>query len=120
MNVPTKIALAVGGGYLLGRQRKAKLAVGLGLWLVGRRLADFDPKKLLQGLGRELAATPQVAGLRDELRTTVRTAGRAASDALLNQGIGRLADGLHQRTEGLRQLAGAVPGGAGERGGQRG
>lgn len=105
MNTTTKIGAAVVGGYVLGRRRKVKLAIGLGTWLIGKKL-QLDPKRLVADLGRELAASPGWAALQDQVRGEVLGAGRSAAGTLLTQSAGRLADSLHSRTEAVRARAG--------------
>jgi hypothetical protein len=92
-----KIAMAVGGGYLLGRTKKAKLALGLGMFLAGKRI-NLEPRQL----GKLLAGTPALAGLNQQVREGVSTAGKRAAGAVLNRQAERLADSLSRRTAGLR------------------
>src|SRR5918994_3565057 len=95
MNTSTKIALAVAGGYVLGRRRKVKMAVLLASVLVGKRLD-------VRSLGREaigrLAESPEVGQIRDEIRGQLASSGRAAASAAVSAPLNKLADSLHQRT----------------------
>ena len=52
-----KIAVAIAGGYLLGRTKKAKLALGLGMLLAGKKIT-LDP----QQLARAVADSPLLSG----------------------------------------------------------
>lgn len=98
MNTSTKIALAVAGGYVLGRRKKVKLAVMLGSVLLGKRLD-------VRSLGREamsrLADSPEVGQIRDDLRGQLASTGRAAATAAMSAPLNKLADRLHERTAGL-------------------
>ncbi|QWF86033.1 hypothetical protein [Amycolatopsis sp. CA-230715] len=96
-----KVAAAVAGGYLLGRRKKAKLAISLGAWLIGKKLA-LDPKKLLTGVTQELVSSPQLSGLRDQVREEVLTTGKTVATTLLTNQAERLTDSLHERADGLR------------------
>ena len=48
-----KIGVALVGGYFLGRTKKAKMAIGLGMFLAGKKL-NLDPKQL----GKLVANSP--------------------------------------------------------------
>jgi hypothetical protein len=113
MNTSTKIGLAVAGGYLLGRRRKAKMALMLGSVLLGKRLD-------LRSLGREaasrLAASPEVGKVREEISGQLASTGRAAATAALSAPINRLADRLHERTSALSGDAEERSGGDAEAG----
>ncbi|WP_051114048.1 hypothetical protein [Actinopolymorpha alba] len=100
MKSSTKITLAIVGGYVLGRRKKAKLALALGSWLVGKRM---DARALARDAAGRLAASPEAARLRDELTE----AGRSTAVAVLTSPLNKLADNLHERTAALT--------GAGER-----
>jgi hypothetical protein len=101
MNESAKVGVAVAGGYLLGRTKKAKLAITLGTWLLGKRL-DLDPKELGKGALSQLAKRPEVAKLTGDVRGELMQAGRAAATAAMNSRLERLAEGLEARTERLR------------------
>lgn len=92
MNDTTKMALAaaVAGGYVLGRTRKAKFALGLATYLVGRRFGVSPQQLVTEGL-RSLAESPQLGQLGDQIRGELRDAGRARLDSI--------ADALHERTQ---------------------
>lgn len=101
MNTGTKIGAAVLGGYLLGRRRKAKLALAFGGWMVGKKL-NLDPKALAAQLGKEVQSSPEFGELRNQLRNEVVTVGRTAASDLIAAQTNRLADTLHERTESLK------------------
>jgi len=89
----SKIGVALVGGYVLGRTKKAKLAIGLGMFLAGKKL-NFDPKQL----GSMLTDSKLLGGLNEQIRKElVDTTKSAATSALTNR-IGGFADSLHKRT----------------------
>ncbi|MEQ7007483.1 hypothetical protein ABN028_15005 [Actinopolymorpha sp. B17G11] len=98
MNTSTKIGAAVVGGYVLGRRKKAKMALLLGSVLVGKRLN-------VRSLGREamgrIAESAQFGQIREEIRGELVSTGRSAAGAVLSAPLNKLADGLHQRTSKL-------------------
>ncbi|MER7400666.1 DNA primase [Streptomyces sp. NPDC000151] len=108
MNNRAALALAVAGGYALGRTKKAKLALSVGGIVLGRRL-QLDPQRLLGLVDERLKADPQLAELRDQLRDDLGGVGRAAADAFVSRRIDALADSLHARTAGVQeQLTGGT------------
>ncbi|MFE2180564.1 hypothetical protein [Streptomyces sp. NPDC059455] len=92
-----KIAVAVVGGYLLGRTKKAKLAVGLGMLLAGKKIS-LDP----QQLKKSLAQAPLLSGLNSEVRKELADATRQAATKAVSNRVSGLADSLHERTALLR------------------
>ncbi|ATY13471.1 hypothetical protein CU254_25845 [Amycolatopsis sp. AA4] len=103
-----KVAAAVVGGYVLGRRKKAKLAITMGAWLVGKKL-NLDPKKLLSDVTRELASSPELAGVRDQVRDEVLGAGKTLAADILTHQAGRLAGSLQEHTDTLRDKAAGLP-----------
>lgn len=93
MTKNVKIGAALVGGYLLGRTKKAKLAIGFGMFLAGKKL-DLDPKKI----GSMLASSPVLGGLSDQVRKDLVGATRTAATNALTQRATSFADSLHQRT----------------------
>ena len=92
-----KIGTAALGGYVLGRTKKAKAAIGLALWLTGkgrpRDIARDQAFKLLQSeRGQELLM---------QMRGPLLAAGRQAALALVEGQAGRLTAGMQKRTEKL-------------------
>ncbi|NJQ06237.1 hypothetical protein [Streptomyces lonarensis] len=89
MNNSAGIGAAVACGYLLGRTKKAKVALGVGIYLVGRRAAGGG-----QG---GMALPPALADLggqvRDELLPAVRDVARQA----VAQRVERFSDSLAAR-----------------------
>ncbi|MEU4175545.1 hypothetical protein [Streptomyces sp. NPDC026589] len=105
MTKNAKIGAALVGGYLLGRTKKAKLALGFGMFLLGKKI-DLDPRQL----GRMLADSPVLGSLNDQVRKELVDATRTAATKAVTQRAGSLADSLQQRTQAL----GAAPGADGE------
>ncbi len=92
-----KIALAVGGGYMLGRTKKAKLAIGLGMWLAGKKI-NLDPKQLSGLIGQ----VPALGGLSEQVRGNLVGVGKQAAGAVVTRQAGRLTDSLTRRADALR------------------
>ncbi|MEX2971767.1 hypothetical protein [Streptomyces sp. C184] len=88
-----KIGVALVGGYVLGRTKKAKLAIGLGMYLAGKRL-PLDPKQL----GKLVANSPVLGPLNDQVRSELVDATKTAVSTALTQRMSALTDALHERT----------------------
>ncbi|MFI1158507.1 hypothetical protein [Streptomyces sioyaensis] len=88
-----KIGVALVGGYVLGRTKKAKLAIGLGMYLAGKRL-PLDPKQL----GKLVANSPVLGPLNDQVRNELVDATKSAVSTALTQRMSALTDSLHERT----------------------
>lgn len=108
------LVLAVAGGYLLGRTKKAKLAIGIGSMVLGKRL-NLSPQQLLSLVNDQIAANPQLKELREQLRGDLKGVGKAATGALVTKRLDSLADSLHERTLNVRDQLDA---GASGRGGK--
>ncbi|MFD0903162.1 hypothetical protein [Actinomadura sediminis] len=93
MQSNAKIAVALVGGYLLGRTKKAKMAIGLGMFLAGKKIS-LDPREL----SRLAAASPLVSGLSDQVRKDLVDGTRTAVTSAVTQRANTLADTLHERT----------------------
>ncbi|WP_055598705.1 hypothetical protein [Streptomyces aureus] len=89
-------AAALVGGYLLGRTKKARLAIGVGMFLAGRRL-DLDPRRI----GKLLAASPVTGALSEQVRRELFEATKSAAAQALTKRASGLADSLQQRTRAL-------------------
>ncbi|MGW2918873.1 hypothetical protein ACWDBF_13545 [Streptomyces angustmyceticus] len=103
METDTKVTLAaaLAAGYVLGRTKKGKLAIGVASMVAGQALS---PRELIgQGL-RKLAATPQAAQLLDQVRGELLESGRTALSATADRRLGALADALQKRTSALQAL----------------
>lgn len=102
MNQTAKIAVAVTGGYILGRRKKAKLAIGVGLYLAGKKL-NISPKQISDLVMKEIGGSEQLAALRQQAQGEVATLGKAAVGALVDRQANRVADVLHLRAERLNE-----------------
>ncbi|MET8011028.1 hypothetical protein [Streptomyces sp. NPDC005266] len=96
-----KIAIAVVGGYLLGRTKKAKLALGLGMMLAGKKIT-LDP----QQLARTVAGAPVLSGLNAQVRKELVDATKSAATKALTTRANGLAESLQERTASLKGVAG--------------
>ncbi|MET7932533.1 hypothetical protein [Streptomyces sp. NPDC005322] len=96
-----KIAIAVVGGYLLGRTKKAKLAIGLGMMLAGKKIT-LDP----QQLARTVAGAPVLSGLNAQVRKELVDATKSAATKALTTRANGLAESLQERTASLKGVAG--------------
>jgi hypothetical protein len=92
-----KIGTALAGGYLLGRTKKGKAAVGLALWLTGKgRPRDW----VRQGV-MSLAQTPEFQDLLKQARGPLLESAKGVAGSTLNSRLNSLADDLHRRTSAL-------------------
>src|SRR4051794_4945489 len=91
------VALA---GYVLGRLKKGRAAVGLAMWAAG---VKADPKALLrQGL-LNLANSDEGRELLSQLRGPMLEAGRKAAGATIEGQVSALTAALQKRTQTLTQ-----------------
>ncbi|MFJ8085819.1 ABC transporter substrate-binding protein [Streptomyces sp. NPDC096205] len=97
-----KIGTALLGGYLLGRSKKAKLAVGLGAMLAGSRIRPDQ-------IGKTLQESPFLKDISKQVRSELTGAGKAAASSVLTAKADSLADALQARTSGLRQKSRGAP-----------
>ncbi|KUL54456.1 hypothetical protein ADL22_03085 [Streptomyces sp. NRRL F-4489] len=88
--------MALAGGYVLGRTKKAKLALGLGMYLAGKRLSP-DPKQWKQ----LVADSPLFGQLNDQVRRELVDATKSAATTALTRRMSGLADSLQERTKEL-------------------
>ncbi|MFD4610364.1 DNA primase [Streptomyces sp. NPDC058440] len=103
------LGLAIGAGYLLGRTKKAKLALTLGGLVAGKKL-NLGPSGIAQLVNQQLMNNPQLKEIGDQLREDLKGVGKAASGAMAERQMTALADRLHGRTAQIHdQLAGVVP-----------
>ncbi|KJE23400.1 hypothetical protein FF36_02358 [Frankia torreyi] len=91
-----KIAAALVGGYVLGRTKKAKAAIGVALWLTGR---NHDPKDVLRDQAVKLLKSPQGEQLLAQVRGPVVEASRRAALSVYEAQVERLTENLQQRTQ---------------------
>ncbi|MFD4969565.1 DNA primase [Streptomyces sp. NPDC058424] len=103
------LGLAIGAGYLLGRTKKAKLALTLGSLVAGKKL-NLGPSGIAQLVNQQLMSNPQLKEIGDQLREDLKGVGKAASGAMAERQMTALADRLHGRTAQIRdELAGVAP-----------
>ncbi|CUU59818.1 hypothetical protein Ga0074812_13223 [Parafrankia irregularis] len=98
-----KCALALMGGYVLGRTKKAKAAISLGMWLSGR---NYHAKDILRDQVGRLTRSTDGEQLINQLKGPATEAGRRAAVAVYESQINRLSDTLAQRTERLTAALG--------------
>jgi hypothetical protein len=96
-----KLGAAVVGGYLLGRTKKGKAAIGLALWLSGKRM-DNSRDALMR-----LATSPELAKLTAQVRGPLLAAAGRAVTATIESRTTALADSLQQRTSQLLPASGS-------------
>src|SRR5262249_50540938 len=83
-------------GYLLGRTKRGRLALGLALLLAGYR-PSTQLSKLLPQLGDNL----QLGQLTSQLRGPLGVAGRSAAEAVIAAQAAKLTESLTRRTDAL-------------------
>lgn len=103
-----KIGAAALGGYVLGRTKKGKAAIGLAFWLAGRK----RPADMARDSAVKLLRSDRGQELLGELRGPVLTAGRQAALSVFEAQAGRLGDAMQRRSESLSGPASAGDGSA--------
>lgn len=88
MKSRTGVALAVGGGYLLGRTKKLKLAMTVAGLAAGRRLAGTDG--LISRGFETLRSAPEFEGVRGQVQKSLVSAGRTAALTTASNAVGRI------------------------------
>ncbi|WP_285729100.1 hypothetical protein [Nocardiopsis sp. ATB16-24] len=101
MGTTAKIVAAAVGGYLLGRKKKLKMAIGLGLYFGAKKL-DIKPQQFVQGLVKDVSSLPGVSELKDQSKEQLLDAGKSAAGDLLGKWAGDLAESLNSKAEDLR------------------
>ncbi len=101
MNNEVRIALAVAGGYLLGRRQKLRLAMALAAAGATGRLSSGQGDLLQQGL-KVLSSSPELAKITESVRGDLVDASKAAAKAAVSRQIDSLSTRLHDRAESLR------------------
>ncbi|MEU4540976.1 hypothetical protein AB0G15_39700 [Streptosporangium sp. NPDC023825] len=101
MNNEVRIALAVAGGYLLGRRQKLRLAMALAAAGATGRLSSGQGDLLQQGL-KVLSSSPELAKITESIRGDLVDASKAAAKAAVSRQIDSLSTRLHDRAESLR------------------
>ncbi len=110
--------MALGVGYVLGRQRKMRMAVMLATAAAAGGVGGLGGAALRRGvkmLGSSEALSkvaPQLGEIAD-MGSDLVTVGKSAAKEAVNNRIGSLSDSLHERAEFVRDPGAAVAG-AGE------
>ncbi|MEU5782484.1 hypothetical protein [Micromonospora lupini] len=104
MKTGTRIGLAVGFGYLLGRRRKLRTALTLAAAVAAGR-ASRDPGGLLKRGGDLLHSSPQLGNL-GRLGGPLVNAGRSAATAAAGSGVDALTGRLRGSADALRRRSG--------------
>lgn len=99
----TAVATAVAGGYLLGRTKKAKLALGLVMLVAGKRL-KLAPADLAAAGMRQVTDNVEFAALRDQLRDQLLGGVKTAAGAAMDRQVASLLGSLRERSESLSGL----------------
>lgn len=100
MNNVVRMALAVAGGYLLGRG-KVRLAAALAIAGVTGHLRAGKGDLLQQGL-KMLSSSPELEKITESVRGDLLEAGKDAAKAAMSKQIDSLSSRLHDRAESLR------------------
>ena len=108
-----KLALAVIGGYLLGRTKKMKLAIMLGGALAGKKIST-DPTALLGMVSKLVQSSPELQKLDSAVRGRLLEAGKDAALAVASSRMESLTDNLVNRVENLGKPATEAAGAAGQ------
>ena len=98
----TKVAMAVGAGYLLGRTRKMRVALMLAAAGVTGKFPGGPTQLVAQGL-KSLGASADVSQLSQQLRGELLAAARAAAVAAATHQV----DSLNDRLQGVTSTVGA-------------
>src|SRR4051794_23456961 len=92
MQTPARVAVAVGGGYLLGRTKKLKLAITLGSMVAGKKLSGGSGGLLGEAM-ELLRSSPEF----DQLRRQIGGAGRRAAPTAATKPPGRVTSRIESR-----------------------
>jgi hypothetical protein len=103
------MALAVGAGYVLGRRRKMRLAMGLGAAAVTGGFGGLTRKMLQRGTGALAGAdgmlgklAPELGDVTEMVRGELVDVGKAAALAAVRGQLNRVSDRLHEQADSLR------------------
>src|ERR1700758_2236354 len=94
----TKLVLAVGAGYLLGRMHKMRWALGLASLAAGKRLSS-NSGDLLEGL---MDSSPQLRELAGTVKGELAEAGKKAAVPAASRKMESLTNRLESGTSALR------------------
>src|SRR3954454_11215634 len=112
-----KVALAVIGGYLLGRTKKMKLAIMLGGALAGKKIST-NPAQLLGQASKLVQSSPELQKLDSAIRGRLLEAGKDAALAIASSRMEALTDNLVNRVENIGKPAADAAGAAGQAAGE--
>jgi Mg-chelatase subunit ChlI len=104
MKCGSQIAVAVAGGYLLGRTRKTRLAAFLALLAAGGKL-PIDQRELL----RRTPLGEPLEKLTGNLRSQLVDAGMSVAKKAASSRIDSFSDKLQQRAESMRGTGSVAP-----------
>ncbi|KAB8159555.1 hypothetical protein FH609_028625 [Streptomyces sp. 3MP-14] len=98
----TRAAVAAGlaAGYVLGRTKKAKLALVIASYAMGRK-AHLNPKDLVGGGMHRLGSSEHFGKLGERVREELFSGGRSVVSAALHRGYDTVADALAERSKAL-------------------
>lgn len=96
MNQGMTVAVAVAGGYVLGRTKKGKKAIKVALWLAGKNRTTL----VRAGLSR-VGGLPGAQDILDQVRGPLVAAARQAAISTFENRVGHLSDALRERTRSL-------------------
>jgi hypothetical protein len=120
MKCRTQTALAVGAGYLLGRRRKFKLAIGMSVAAATGGFGGISGKLAKRG-GKMLGSTdalgklsPGLSEVTDMVRSDLLEVGKTAMLTAARGQLDRVSDKLHDRADAIRLAAERGGNGAGE------
>ncbi|WP_224403158.1 hypothetical protein [Pseudonocardia sp. ICBG1034] len=113
MSNASKIGMAVVGGYVLGRTKKAKLAIMLGGALAGRKL-NLTPAGVVSQASKVVAGSPELTRLSDAVRGRLFEAGKQAAVSAAGNRLEALTNSLVERVENLGKPVEQVAGAAGD------
>jgi len=103
VKVGTQVAIGVAIGYVLGRTRKMRWAIGLvSAGTIGR--VAKNPSELMAQGSKLLGASPQVKELTEDVRGRLMEAGKVAAMAAASNRINSLTDRLEERAGTLQQF----------------
>ncbi|MGW4644808.1 hypothetical protein ACWEN6_40325 [Sphaerisporangium sp. NPDC004334] len=104
-----KVALAVALGYFLGRHRRFKLAVALGVAGATGRLGGARGNLIEQGL-KLASSSPELEKIVNSVRGELFEAGKAAAKAAASRQVSSLSSKLQDRAEALQHAANVAAG----------
>ena len=112
MKSGTRVAVAVGAGYLLGRRRKMRLALMLSGAAMAGGLGGGVPGQLLRRGTKLLGSadvlgkvSPELGEVTGMIGGELLPVGKAAARAAVSSRINALSDRVHERAEALRNPA---------------